>query len=665
MKTTTRDSTMTRRLHLSALALATTLALAACGGGGGSPGTTGSTGSGTSGTGTSGTGSTGTGTTAPVATPTVALAFVDASGATSSSLTGATPLTARATLKDAAGKAVSGAIVAFATDASLGLFSPSAGTSLTDANGVATITLRAASLAAGGAGKLTATATVAGATVSGDANYTVGATALTFGTLTATPASISAYGSSTLSVDVLVNNAKYTAQAVNVSFSSACATAGKATLATVVAANNGTAQTVYRDQGCGNNDTITVTADGITKSVSTTLAIAPPAAASIKFAAATPVGQSIVIAGQGGIGRTETATLTFQVSDTFGNPLAGQVVNFTSSTPLVTVNKLTDTTDAKGQVITTVNSGASPTSFRITATLPDKNISTTSDSIVVTTGLPDQAHMSLSASTYNTDGWVYDSGTTVPASTINVLLADQAGNPVPDGTPVVFQTNLGAVGSASQGACLTTNGGCSVDFRTQSPRVASPNLPVTPCNTGTGSSPDSTRSGVATICASTTDGKNTLFSKIAIFFGGNTATAILNGITTLTANTSTPYDLGTITQQQSKVFTLQFSDLNSNPMPIGSTVAVTNPANITADAPSPAIVPNVTPHSVTTDDNSGATIAGNQGSTHTFTIVPIKTAAGQPCSTEIATFNAVITSDPGTTRAVTTTFPFKLTVTCS
>jgi hypothetical protein len=36
--------------------------------------------------------------------------------------------------------------------------------------------------------------------------------------------------------------------------------------------------------------------------------------------------------GQGGNGRTETATLTFKVVDIFGNPLAGKQVNFTPST---------------------------------------------------------------------------------------------------------------------------------------------------------------------------------------------------------------------------------------------------------------------------------------------------------------------------------------------
>lgn len=659
MKTIYRDFITAPRARLAALALASTLALVACGGGGGSAGTTGAA----AGTGTS--------TTTPVATAGVTLSFVNANGVASNALSAATPLTARATVKDATGTAVAGAVVAFATDATLGLFTPAAGTSLTDTTGVATITLRPATLAASGAGTLTATATVAGATVTSSANYTIGGTALTFGTLTSTVASIAAYGTTTLSVDVLANGAKYTAQAVTLAFSSPCVAAGKATLASSVATNGGTAQAVYRDNGCGNNDTITVTADSVTGSASTTLAIARPAAASVQFTSVAPVGKSIVIAGQGGIGRTETATLTFTVIDIFGNPLAGQVVNFASSTSLVTLNKTTDTTDALGQVTTTVNSGSTATVFSILASLPvvppaTTVISTRSDSITVTTGLPDQAHLSLSATVFNTDGLNYDSGTTTPASNINVGLADKNGNPVADGVSIVFATNLGAVGSSSQGACTTLNGGCSVDFRTQAPRTATPGLPATPCNTGSGTDvgPDSTRVGLATVCASVTDGTTTLFSRIGIFFGGTTATAVLNSNTAVPANTGTPYDLGSIVRTNSKLFTLQINDVNGNPMPLGTTVALDGLGVQATGTATPAIVPNLAPVSAS-GSITGANVTGNQGSTHTITIVPTQTAASTACVAGTITFNVLVVASPSSTHAVTTTFPFKLAVTCS
>jgi protocatechuate 3,4-dioxygenase beta subunit len=634
-------------------ALLTALLLSACGGGGGNPGTV-SSGSGSTGTG-------GTGGTAVTASPTVTLAFANAAGASTSSLTGATPLTVKATVLGADKKPVPNAIVTFATDAALGVFSPTAGTALTDVNGVASVTMRTASLSAGGAGSVTASTSVAGATVTGTGNYAVGATALSFGTLSASPSSLQAYGSTVLSVDLLSGSAKYTSQQINVSFGSACVSAGKATLSTTVATNNGTAQTVYRDKGCGNNDTITVSADGVTRPATTTLTIAPPAAASVQFVSAAPLNQSIVIRGQGGNGRTETATLTFKVVDSFGNPLAGKQVNFTASTPLVTVNKMSDTTDAAGTISTTVNSGSTPTSFRVQATLPNTatanaaDISTQSDSIVVTTGLPVQRAFTIGTETFNVEGWTINTSGANPATHITVSLGDAFGNLVPDGTPIVFQTNLGAVGTSSSGGCITTNGSCTVDYRAQNPRTASPGLPATPCNA---QSADSTRTGLATICASTSDGSNTLFAKTSVFLSGSTAVnTFLNG-SPVSFNALAPNDLGTIRSSETKVFQLLISDVNLNPMPAGSRVEITSMLNGNAAPVAPATVANIVPHGTNGDDSTGNGISGNQGTTHTFSI-----SSTQPTECKNATqasFNVTVTT-PGNSS---TNIPFKLSFSC-
>jgi len=643
-----------------ATALLMALVLAACGGGGGNPGSIGGSGS----TGGTGSGGTGTGGTTVPAAPTVTLGFVNASGSSTNALTGATPLTVKATVLDANKKPVPNAIVSFATDNTLAVFSPTAGTALTDVNGVASVTMRVASLAAGGAAKVTASTTVAGSTITGESNYSVGATTLSFGALSASPASIQAYGSTVLSVDVLAGSSKYTEQQVNVSFSSACVAAGKATLATTVATNNGTAQTVYRDKGCANNDTITVSADGVAKSATTSLTVAPPAAASVQFVGATPTEQSIVIQGQGGNGRTETATLTFKVVDDFGNPLAGKTVNFTTASPYVRINKTSDTTDATGSVITTVNSGTVATSFRVQATLPgtasgaSPDISTMSDSIVVTTGLPVQRAFSISTGTFNINGWNVDSSPTSPATYVQVLLADAFGNPVPDGTPIVFQTNMGSVGSSAKGGCNTVNGGCRVDFRAQEPRrVTTPNTPATPCNTGPGSSADSTRTGLATICASSTDGTNTVFAKTTIFFGGSDASNVtLNGVK-VSYDANNPNDLGSVKFGDVKSFQLQLNDVNNNPMPAGTTVEVTSLLGGSGSV-TPGTVPSIAPHSTSGDDKTGNVVSGAQGSLHTFSV---SATAPQPCTSKTSTFNVTTTTPTGSV----TNIPFKLTFTCS
>jgi len=597
------------------------------------------------------------------ATPAVTLAFLDASGATTNALNGVTPITVKATVLDANKKPVPNTLVSFATDNSMAVFSPSSGTALTDANGVATVTMSAANLASGGAGTVTASSAVGSTTATGRASYAVSATPLSFGTLSASPASVQAYGSSVLSVDLMSGSGKFTDKPVKVTFSSACAAAGKATLATSVLTNNGTAQTVYRDKGCGNSDTVTVSADGVAKSANATLAIAPPAAASLQFVQAVPSNQSIVIKGQGGNGRTETATLTFKIVDVFGNPLPGRQVNFTRAPADadVVINKATDTSDADGNVITTVNSGSTPTSFRVLATLPGTgnggaNISTLSDTVAVTSGLPVKRSFSISAGSFNVEGWDIDSAPTAPATRIQMLLADEFSNPVPDGTPIVFQTNLGSVGSSNRGGCNTVNGGCSVDFRAQAPRSAQANIPVTPCNTGhDGSSPDILRPGMATICASTTDGANTMFGKIAVFLSGSHAVhTTMNGAL---LSFDTPNDLGSSSDPAGKVFQLQINDINDNPMPQGTKVELVNVVNAVPLDVLPATVPNTAPHGTGADDQTGNTVSGPQGSVHTLGVHPIPTCSG----TMPASFYVKITTPGGTVTSI----PFKLSFICS
>ena len=617
------------------------------------------------------------------AAPSIALSFVNAAGAPASSVTASSPLTARALVQDPTGKPIANALVAFSTDNTLAVFTPSAGTTLTDATGLATVTLKPASLSASGAGKVAASVTVSGTTVVGEQNYVVGATALSLSALTLSPSSIPAYGSTVLTLDVMAGAAKYTDQQLTVNFTSSCVTAGKATLAAKVPTNNGSVQAVYRDQGCGNNDTISAAVDGVNKPATAVLTIAVPAAASIQFETATPTDRSIVIKGQGGITRTETATLKFRVFDTFGNALPGKNVTFTtvSAATDVVINKIHDSTDANGEVITTVNSGSNPNTFRITATIDGTvpAISTTSDSIVVTTGVLVQKAFSLSVGADNVEGWAYDSGPTTPATSVNLLIADLAGNPVADGTPAIFQSNMGSVGSSSKGACNTVNGGCSVDFRTQDPRLPLKNSPATPCNKfGVGgadalrSYDDSTRTGLATICASSTDGTTTIFKKIGLFMSGSVASNVYLytglGPVKITSDPLQPVtDLGSVGAYESRVFNLLVSDVNLNPMPFGTKVEIASIINGAPIGVGPPTVPNIFPHGAGADYVDGtpvsATLDSNQGSIHTVTI---GSSQPKPCSGPlIATFNIAITTPAFSTRPQTTTsYPFKVTFTC-
>lgn len=117
--------------------------MTACGGGGGSAGDV-------------------PGTTPPAAAkPTITLDIVGVSGVVTSTVSSTTATFARATVRDAAGVPVSGAVVTFSSASGLVAFFPSAATALTNASGVATIQVFPATTA-GGAGVLNANATVGG-----------------------------------------------------------------------------------------------------------------------------------------------------------------------------------------------------------------------------------------------------------------------------------------------------------------------------------------------------------------------------------------------------------------------------------------------------------------------------------------------------------------------
>ncbi|WP_161784200.1 Ig-like domain-containing protein [Janthinobacterium sp. RA13] len=578
----------------------------------------------------------------------------------SNALSSATPLTAKALVTDLSGKPIADVLVVFSTDNAVAVLSPSVGTALTDATGMASVTMRPFSLTSSGAASLRASTTVNGALASTQINYVLGTTDLTLANMTFSPASIPAYGTANVSVDIMAGSKAYTGTGVTVDFGSNCVSAGKASVSSGVPAVNGKATAVYRDLGCGGADMLFASVTGSNAALHATLNVARATPASVQFSAVSPVGKSLVIQGQGGLSRTETATLTFRVFDTFNRPLPGQEVTFSLlNGPGVTLNKLKDITDANGEVITTVNSGLTPTTFRVKASLAS-GVSTLSDSILVTTGLPVQTAFSLSVVKSNVEGWSYDSGVGNPATTVTVLLADQAGNPVPDGTPVAFQSNLGAIGSSSMGGCTTTNGGCSVDFRSQNPRVAT-NPPATPCNDlKNGGTADSNWPGLATVCASTSDGSTTLFAKIAIFLSDSHPDKVFltndDGSTAVLGTQA--YDLGSRSASLPRTFRLLISDLHQNPMPSGSTVTITNAVNGQVSV-LPASVQNIYPHNMLgVDDRTGNNIKGNQGSLHTVTINSMTPTS---CVADVVnTFNVTVTTPLGNA----TSYPFRLTFSC-
>lgn len=191
----------------------------------------------------------------------------------------------------------------------------------------------------------------------------------------------------------------------------------------------------------------------------------------MNFLDVNPADKSIVLAGAGGNGRSESATLRFRVVDKNNTPVKGAMVTF-AVVPAndVTLNIPSAASDSDGVVVTTVSSKSVATAVVIKATVTrtdSSSVTSQSDQLLVTTGVVTQAGFDLSATKYN-----LNFGITGDSSEITVAIVDANGNPVADGVPVVFTANFGAVGTSSRGGCTTINGRCTVTYTVQDPRPA-------------------------------------------------------------------------------------------------------------------------------------------------------------------------------------------------
>ena len=341
-------------------------------------------------------------------------------------------------------------------------------TAITNSEGVASVRLYAGSEL--GAGTATASL-VTGESV--QKIFAIGATNVVMGSGTpfvsgqalVSASTLSAGGTATISVELKDGNGNPFTEPVDVNFASTCSNKSvpEAEISSPITAINGQASSTYLAQGCVGPDAITVTADvgGQSLSATGTITVLSADAGSIVFIDASP--EQISIKGTGG---DESSTLRFKVLDTNGNPVANKDVDFSLNTTVggLTLDPYLATTNSQGIAQTVVNAGTVATSVRVTASVNGSSplISSQSNVLVVTTGKPDQDSFSLSASTYNVEGWNYD-GVQV---TVTARLADAFNNPVPNGTAVVFTAEGGSI----EGSCQTTDGVCSVLWTSQLPR---------------------------------------------------------------------------------------------------------------------------------------------------------------------------------------------------
>ena len=356
-------------------------------------------------------------------------------------VTAAAPATVSAKLLAAGGAPMPGQVITFSTVNGLGSFSST--TALTDASGLATVTLQPKAATSTGADTVSASATVAGVEVTAAIGFQLTATNVTIARFAADATTIGAYGQTALTVTLAGSQP---GTPVNIAVSSACVSKQLATLTPEsVTTSTGTAIFTYRDAGCGSFDAI----DGLQASVTGTsatatiqLTLTAPLASSVSFISATP--PVIFLRGSGFV---ESSNVVFQVRDANGAGVPNRRVTLEPTTlaggllvdgGAVSVSKLTD---SDGKVLVRVNAGTVPTPVRIRATLDGTAISTVSSNLSIAVGLPSQNNFSMSQGTKNIEGYSID-GT---ANTYMIIASDRLGNPVPDGTSINFVTEGGQV----------------------------------------------------------------------------------------------------------------------------------------------------------------------------------------------------------------------------
>ena len=279
---------------------------------------------------------------------------------------------------------------------------------------------------------------------------------LSLSSITLGLSTLSANGTTGVSVTVLDSNGGAYTSPGDIDFSSICSASGKASISSPITTVNGVATSNYLDKGCANTDIITAAlASDDTVKQTASLVVTPPSAGSIQFVSASPT--KITLKGTGGLGLQETSEVKFRVVDSAGNVLSGAGVDFTfpagNAPGGVTLLPSSGTTDTNGEVSTIVSSGSVPGAVRVIATITSSGLQTQSDLLTITTGVGAQDHFSLSAN-HNIEGWGHDGET----STIGVILSDHFSNPVADGTAI----NFIAEGAQIGGSCSMTDGSCSV-----------------------------------------------------------------------------------------------------------------------------------------------------------------------------------------------------------
>ncbi len=592
------------KLVKSFVILLSSLVLAACGGGGGSAGSSGfGGGSGSGSGGGSGSGS-GSGS--------ISLSLQDSSGNTISppALTGTQNAVAVIHLLDKTGAAVANTLV---TVSGTGLsLTPATGQTLTDSTGTARVQVQAADPFASGATTIKASGSASGAVVETTLDVALGAATAQLGALTLSANTVPAYQTIQVSVGATLSGGSQPAVQVPVSFSASCGTFDPQTANTDT---SGVARSAYRNQtatgvACSGQQTLTATAGASTTNA--TVTTVAPAAANMVFVSATPA--RIYLAGSPGVSQS---LLKFKLVDSNNNPVQGENVELTLTLRPTGVylgstagtTRLVQPTTSDGTVDVAVNAGTEPGPVQVQAALVSNSaIKNVSNALAVASGLPVQRAFSMSVSTFNIEALNEDGVTT----DITLRIADRLGNPVPDGTTVNFIAEGGQVVAScnTTGAAANNTSACSVQLASQNPRPTNGRVTVlawaqgeenftdagTPTNNvydageafGDLGQPylDKDENGVydvgSDVTVGTSPGTQACPAGSASVPGtcdGQWGRALVRQSAVITFSGSTPFMVNTSGPTSSGgrcVFSFTLQDVNGNPLPSQTQLAVSN-----------------------------------------------------------------------------------------
>ena len=430
------------------------LQLASCGGGGGSAGTV--TVAGT----TSGTSAT----TTSVALPTISVTFVngDDTAISTPSLSQTTPQYFKIVVKKATGAVEPYARVSITLDdLTKAVLVPDVTAQLADVSGVLKVRVAPKSVSSTGAVVATFAATVDGVGVTSFFNLssTPGTVAFTAAP-TVSLASLQVRQSLNVSVITTVNGAVPASNSVAVTFSSTCGTVEPAS---ALVDNTGKASAVLLTTNTG-SCTVTASASGATSGATPFTVNAAPTTG-IQFVSAAPT--LIYQAGSTGV---NNSLVTFKVINSTGGGVSGQNVTATLTNTDGGINfcgsPSQNGSTADGTVVFSVCGGTLPATVQILATLDsDTGIKTTSNILTVQTGLPTQRFFDISATKLNFfAGGLFTNGFNGNTTDISVFAADRLGNPVPNGTSVIFVAEGGQLNTAGNSSCILANGRCTVSL---------------------------------------------------------------------------------------------------------------------------------------------------------------------------------------------------------